>query len=51
MICDEEPESPFALAHDEDIGGWSAKIADFWLEAGRSMGFWSIVEVMGLKPI
>jgi hypothetical protein len=50
-ICDDEPESPFALAHDEDIGGWSAKIGDCLVEAGGSMGFWSIVEVTGLAPV
>ncbi len=50
-ICEDEPESPFALAHDEDIGGWSAKIGDCLLEAGGSMGFWSIVEVTGLAPV
>ena len=33
-IHDEEPESPFALAHDEDIGGWSARIGDCLVEAG-----------------
>jgi hypothetical protein len=50
-IHDEELESPFALAHDEDIGGWSAKIADCLVSYGGSMGFWLIVEVTGLKPI
>ncbi len=50
-IHDEEPESPFALAHDEDIGCWSARIGDCLLEAGGSMGFWSIVEVTRLKAI
>jgi hypothetical protein len=45
-IHDDELESPFALAHDEDIGGWSARIA-WW----RLMGFWSIVEVTGLAPV
>jgi hypothetical protein len=50
-IHDEEPESPFALAHDEDIGGWSARIGDCLEEAGGSMGFWSIVEVTGLRPV
>jgi hypothetical protein len=50
-IHDEEPESPFALAHDEDIGGWSAKIGDCLVQCGGSMGFWSIVEVTGLAPV
>jgi hypothetical protein len=50
-IHDEELESPFALAHDEDIGGWSAMVGDCLVEAGGSMGFWSIVEVTGLKPV
>jgi hypothetical protein len=50
-ICDDEPDSPFALAHDEDIGGWSARITDCLVGAGGSMGFWSIVDVTGLKPI
>jgi hypothetical protein len=50
-IHDEEPESPFALAHDENIGGWSARIGACLLEAGGSMGFWSIVEVTGLAPV
>jgi hypothetical protein len=50
-IHDEEPESPFALAHDEDIGGWSARIGDCLVECGGSMGFWSIVEVTGLRPV
>jgi hypothetical protein len=48
-ICDEE--SPLALAHDEDIGGWSARIGDCLVEAGESMGFWSIVEATGLAPV
>jgi hypothetical protein len=47
----DEPESPFALAHDEDIGGWSARIADCLVACGGSMGFWSIVEVTGLRPV
>jgi hypothetical protein len=51
VIHDEELESPFALAHDEDIGGWSARIGDCLVEAGGSMGFWSIVEVTGLAPV
>jgi hypothetical protein len=50
-IHDGEPESPFALAHDEDIGGWSAKIGDCLVGCGGSMSFWSIVDVTGLKPI
>jgi hypothetical protein len=50
-IHDEELESPFALAHDEDIGGWSAKIGDCLMACGGSIGFWSIVEVTGLKLI
>jgi hypothetical protein len=50
-IHDEEPESPFALAHDEDIGGWSARIGDCLVACGGSMGFWSIVEVTGLAPV
>jgi hypothetical protein len=50
-IHDEEPESPFALAHDEDIGGWSAMIGGCLVECGGSMGFWSIVEVTGLAPV
>jgi hypothetical protein len=50
-IHDEEPESPFALAHDEDIGGWSARIGDCLMACGGSMGFWSIVEVTGLAPV
>jgi hypothetical protein len=50
-IHDEEPESPFALAHDEDIGGWSARIWDCLVRGGGSMGFWSIVEVTGLAPV
>jgi hypothetical protein len=50
-IHDEEPESPFALAHDEDIGGWSARIGDCLVRCGGSMGFWSIVEVTGLRPV
>jgi hypothetical protein len=50
-IHDEVLESPFALAHDEDIGGWSARIEDCLVECGGSMGFWSIVEVTGLKPV
>jgi hypothetical protein len=50
-IHDQEPDSPFALAHDEDIGGWSARIGDCLVEAGGSMGFWSIVEVTGLAPV
>jgi hypothetical protein len=50
-LHDEEPESPFALAHDEDFGGWSARIEDCLVECGGSMGFWSIVEVTGLKPV
>jgi hypothetical protein len=44
-------ESPFALAHDEDIGGWSARIGDCLVVCGGSMGFWSIVEVTGLRPV
>jgi hypothetical protein len=48
-ICDEE--SPLALAHDEDISGWSARIGDCLVEAGGSMGFWSIVEVTRLMPL
>jgi hypothetical protein len=51
VIHDEELESSFALAHDEDIGGWSARIGDCLVEAGGSMGFWSIVEVTGLAPV
>jgi hypothetical protein len=50
-IHDEEPEPPFALAHDEDIGGWSARIGDCLMACGGSMGFWSIVEVTGLRPV
>ncbi len=50
-IHDEELESPFALAHDEDIGGWSARIGDCLVGCGGSMGFWSIVEVTGLAPV
>jgi hypothetical protein len=50
-IHDEELESPFALAHDEDIGGWSARIGDCLIACGGSMRFWSIVEVTGLKPV
>jgi hypothetical protein len=50
-IHDEEPESPFALAHDEDIGGWSARIGDCLVACGGSMGFWSIVEVTELAPV
>ncbi len=50
-IHDEEPESPFALAHDEDIGGWSARIGDCLVARGGSMGFWAIVEVTGLKSV
>jgi hypothetical protein len=50
-IHDEEPESPFALAHDEDIGGWSARIGDCLVACGGSMGFWSVVEVTGLAPV
>jgi hypothetical protein len=50
-IHDEEPESPFALAHDEDIGGWSARIGDCLLGCGGSMGFWSIVQATGLRPV
>jgi hypothetical protein len=50
-IHDEEPESPFALAHDEDIGGWSARIGDCLVGCGGSMGFWSIVQATGLKPV
>jgi hypothetical protein len=33
-IHDELPESPFALAHDEDIGGWSARIGACLVECG-----------------
>jgi hypothetical protein len=50
-IHDEELESPFALAHDEDIGGWSAKIGACLVRCEGSMGFWSIVEVTGLAPV
>jgi hypothetical protein len=50
-IHDEEPESPFALAHDEDIGGWSAMIGDCLMACGGSMGFWSIVQATGLRPV
>jgi hypothetical protein len=50
-IHDEEAESPFALAHDEDIGGWSARIGDCLVRSGGSIGFWSIVEVTGLAPV
>jgi hypothetical protein len=50
-IHDEKPESPFALAHDEDIGGWSARIGDCLVRCGGSMGFWSIVQATGLKPV
>jgi hypothetical protein len=50
-IHDDEPESPFALAHDEDIGGWSARIGDCLVVCGGSMGFWSIVEVTELAPV
>jgi hypothetical protein len=50
-IHDEEPESPFALAHDEDIGGWSARIGDCLLACGGSMGFWSIVTATKLAPV
>ncbi len=46
-IHDDELESPFALAHNEDIGGWSTKIGDYLVACGGSMGFWSIVEVTG----
>jgi hypothetical protein len=44
-------EEPLALAHDEDIGGWSARIGDCLVACGGSMGFWSIVEVTGLAPV
>jgi hypothetical protein len=50
-LHDEEPESPFALAHDEDIGGWSARIGNCLVGCGGSMGFWSIVEATGLAPV
>jgi hypothetical protein len=50
-IHHEEPESPFALAHDEDIGGWSARIGDCLVACGGSMGFWSIVQATGLRPV
>jgi hypothetical protein len=50
-IHDEEPESPFALAHDEDIGGWSARIRDCLVACGGSTGFWSIVQATGLAPV
>jgi hypothetical protein len=50
-IHDEEPESPFALAHDEDIGGWSARIGDCLVACGGSMGFWSIVAATKLAPV
>jgi hypothetical protein len=40
-----------AAIHDEDIGGWSARIGDCLMACGGSMGFWSIVKVTGLKPI
>jgi hypothetical protein len=50
-LHDEEPESPFALAHDEDIGGWSARIGNCLVGCGGSMGFWLIVEVTGLAPV
>jgi hypothetical protein len=50
-IHDEEPESPFALAHDEDIGGWSARIGDCLVRCGGSMGFWLIVQATGLAPV
>jgi hypothetical protein len=47
----EEQESPFALAHDEDIGGWSVRIGDCLMACGGSMGFWSIVQATGLRPV
>jgi hypothetical protein len=50
-LHDEELESPFALAHDEDIGGWSARIGNCLVGCGGLMGFWSIVEVTGLAPV
>jgi hypothetical protein len=50
-IHDEEPESPFALAHDEDVGGWSARIGDCLVVCGGSMGFWSIVTATKLAPV
>jgi hypothetical protein len=50
-IHDEEPESPLALAHDEDISGWSARIKDYLAKAGGSMAFWSIVDATGLAPV
>jgi hypothetical protein len=49
-IHEAEP-SPLELAHDEDIGGWSARIADCLVKAGGSMGFWSIVELTGLSSV
>jgi hypothetical protein len=50
-IHDEESESPFALAHDEDVGGWSARIGDCLVACGGSIGFWSIVQATGLRPV
>jgi hypothetical protein len=50
-IHDEELDSPFALAHDEDIGGWSVRIGDCLVRCGDSIGFWSIVTATGLAPV
>jgi hypothetical protein len=50
-LHDEEPESPFALAHDEDVGGWSARIGDCLVACGGSIGFWSIVTATKLAPV
>jgi hypothetical protein len=47
-IHDEEPESPFALAHDEDIGGWSARIGDCLVRCGGSMGLRPVEVWLGL---
>ena len=44
-------ELPFSLAHDEDIGGWSARIGDCLVRSGGSMSFCSIVEVTGLALV
>ena len=50
-LHEEELESPFALAHGEDIGGWSVRIGDCLVMGGGSMSFCSIVEVTGLAPV
>jgi hypothetical protein len=50
-IHDAEPESPLELAHDEDIGGWSAKIENCLIGCGGAIGFWAIVRVTGLAPV